>query len=179
LPVIFDDQFSGRELKHSFQTSPRWIPQVEFVNYERRNRDSGCNICALLGGICAFFGNSYRSFQNVSLSRHFSYLFMHRPQLPESKIDLPPHFSNLSIYGSQTQKSSHDASDADTYQQEIWEICRHQQFVEIAWRLAGLVVFLSLVRLLIYYYDARSSRIVRICVLGRGISCVSIALGLG
>lgn len=133
----------------------------------------------VLSGFCSIAGNAYGLLQKPALYRHFSYRFVHGPELTEGKINLSPHFGNLLVDLSQAANSSDNAADSNENESEIRSICRDKQFAEIACRLAGMIVLLPLGCLLIYYYDRLSSRVGRIAMFSGGVSFVSIAMGLG
>ena len=117
--------------------------------------------------------------KQCSLFRHLCYLLVHGPQLAKVQVNLTPHFGNLLVNSLQGANGYHDANDADNYQCAIGEVLREKQITEGGFRLLGMIVLLPLGCLLIYYYDRPSRRVYRIFAFGGGVSCVSIAMGLG
>ena len=104
---------------------------------------------------------------------------LHLSKLALHGFQLAAHDSSLLVDFSQGDNCRNDAAYADEYECESEDVCRQKVFVEMAWRVSGMIVLLPLGCLLIYYYDRLTSRIGRFLAFGSGVSFVSIAMGLG
>ncbi|MGB6479918.1 MAG: hypothetical protein WBF15_12550 [Candidatus Sulfotelmatobacter sp.] len=91
---------------------------------------------------------------------------------------LKSHFHGLAPYSSEGDDGSYDARNTDDDQREVGDVPRQEQFVEIAWRIIGMIIFVPLGSLLIYY-DRLTRRIGRILAFSGGVAFVRIASGLG
>jgi hypothetical protein len=107
------------------------------------------SVSGSFGGGGGITGNAYGLLQYAALHRHFGDLFLHRSHLAKHNFALSAHFLDLMIDRSHRADSRYNARDADEYQCEAGDILREKQFVQIAWRLGGMVAFLPLGCLLI------------------------------
>lgn len=186
LSVVFNHYFDSGILQKCRNIRSSRKAVLKLFDRQCWNRYARCNICTRFGSVgaskasirnCLGVGNIF--FQRSSLLRHLGNLFMHSPQLTKVKVNLSPHFSNLKVHSLQRFEGYSDASETDSDQGQIDEVCRQKQFMEIAWRLCEMAVLLPLGGLLVYYEDRPATRIGRILASGCGLSFIGIAMGLG